>query len=54
VIAQIGMNEANYLDAPLPLARAATTYSKRGDWPILFVILSTLLGCAVRPRRIWN
>ena len=54
VIAQIGMNEANYLDAPLPLARAATTYSKRGDWPILFVILSTLLGCAVRSRRIWN
>lgn len=54
VTAQIGMNESNYLDAPLPLARAATIYSEHGDWPILLVILSTLLGGAVRARRISN
>lgn len=51
VTAQIGMNEAGYIDALLPLALPATVYSKYGDWPILVVLLLSLLGYVAYLRR---
>ena len=51
ITAEIGMNMAAFIDAPLPLALPATVYSQRGDWPILLVLLMTLLACVVAARR---
>ena len=51
ITAEIGMNNAAFIDAPLPLALPATVYRQRGDWPILLVLLMTLLACVVAARR---
>ena len=51
ITAEIGMDQAAYIDAPLPLALPATLYSNHGDWPILLVLLMTLLGCVAAARR---
>lgn len=54
ITAQIGMNEAGFIDAPLPIALPATPYSEHGDWPILVVLLLSLLGYVAYQRRITN
>ena len=54
ITAQIGMNEAGFLDAPLPLAADATVYSRLGDFPVLVVLLLALTGCVARARRLSN
>ena len=54
VTAQIGMNEAGFIDAPLPDALPATIYSRYGDWPILGLLLAALFAIAARARRYSN
>lgn len=51
ITAQIGMNEAGYIDAALPLALPATVYSKHGDWPVLAGLFLSLLGYVAFLRR---
>lgn len=40
ITAQIGLNEAGFLDAPLPSPSRVTLYSRTGDWPIIALILA--------------
>ncbi len=54
ITAQIGMNEAGYVDAALPLAAPATIYSRHGDWPFLAAAFLTLLGYVALRRRNTN
>jgi apolipoprotein N-acyltransferase len=42
VIASLGLNEAGFVDAPLPAPLAPTLYSRTGDFPLALVLL---LGC---------
>lgn len=51
VTAKIDMNEAGFVDAPLPLAEPATFYSDHGDWPFGAVIVLTLFGYVAFQRR---
>lgn len=48
VTARLPLNEAGYVDAPLPRALPPTLYSRSGDWPILGLVL---LGLALAFRR---
>lgn len=51
VTASLALGEAGALDAPLPLARPATIYSRTGDWPIAVIVLALLSGLLVSARR---
>lgn len=54
ITAQIGMNEAGFVDAALPLAAPATFYGRYGDWPFLAAAFFTLLGYVALRRRNTN
>ncbi len=43
ILASIPLGEAGWIDHPLPPARPATIYARTGDWPLLAVLLATLL-----------
>ncbi len=45
VLARLEMGAEGTIDAPLPQARAATPYSRTGDWPA-FALVALLLGLA--------
>tara|TARA_R110002051_G_scaffold141578_1_gene214792 strand:+ start:35610 stop:37049 length:1440 start_codon:yes stop_codon:yes gene_type:complete len=54
VTAQIGMNEANFIDARLPDALSTTVFSRYGDWPVLGLLLAAFFGVAAGARRYPN
>jgi apolipoprotein N-acyltransferase len=53
VLATIPLGKAAYLDAALPAALAATPYARRGDGPVLalLVVLFAALGIGARRKR---
>lgn len=46
----LGLGEFGIIDSPLPRATAVTLYSRFGDWPLLGVLLLTLLALWRRRR----
>ena len=50
VTAQLGLERAGHLDAPLPRALAPTLYARTGDWPPITVIVGLLIVLFVRGR----
>ncbi|WP_299024399.1 apolipoprotein N-acyltransferase [uncultured Sulfitobacter sp.] len=50
VLDSIGLGQAGFIDAALPLPLAPTLYSRTGDWPVT-ALLTILLGLAVLRRR---
>ncbi|EEB83167.1 apolipoprotein N-acyltransferase [Roseobacter sp. GAI101] len=48
VTQSLGLNEAGFLDARLPLPRAPTLYSRWGELPVLAVLLIGLALCIMR------
>ncbi|MEL6465112.1 MAG: apolipoprotein N-acyltransferase [Pseudomonadota bacterium] len=51
IIASLGLNEAGYIDAPLPEPGAATFYSQTGDLPWILLILAGLIGAVLHRAR---
>jgi apolipoprotein N-acyltransferase len=47
----LALNEAGFLDAPLPAPRPATPYSRWGEWPFLFITLAGFALVILRRRR---
>lgn len=53
ILHRIPLGEAGYADAALPTARPATPYARTGDWPLLALLLITLVpGCLRRLLRL--
>ena len=51
VTAHLDLNEAGYLDAPVPLPLPITPYARMGDWPLaLLLIVALAAGVARRIR----
>lgn len=51
VVAALALDEAGFLDAPLPPALAPMLYARTGDWPaILLVLFATTLGVLAARR----
>jgi apolipoprotein N-acyltransferase len=54
IIASVALNQAGYVDAPLPAPLAPTLYSKTGDRPLgavlIMLVLMCLLFAARRPK----
>ena len=44
VTAQLGLGQAGWLDAALPAPLHETLYAKQGDWMVLALALSLLMG----------
>ena len=44
VIASIPLNEAGYVDAPLPSAAEPTVYARHGDWPVFLLLLIAIIS----------
>ena len=51
VVAFLPLNEAGYLDAPLPAPLRVTPYSRTGDFPMLVVLFVAALALWRRERR---
>ena len=51
VLAEIALNSAGFVDAPLPRPRAATVYSLTGDLPVFVLLSLALVGFCVKTRR---
>ncbi|MCF7699615.1 apolipoprotein N-acyltransferase [Loktanella sp. M215] len=49
--AMIPLDRAGYVDAPLPVARAATPYVRWGDWPVMILVLLGMIATALHNRR---
>ena len=47
----LALNEAGFLDAPLPAPRPATPYSRWGEWPFFFITLAGFALVILRRRR---
>lgn len=56
IVARLALNEAAYLDGPVPGALPATLYARSvarfGDWPLAVLLCVCILGGAVRRRAI--
>ena len=52
VLDSIGLGQAGFVDAALPLPRAPTVYSRTGDAPISVLLMFLLAGGALRKVRI--
>lgn len=50
IIGQLPLNEAGYLDAPLPLPARLTYYAQTGDFPVIFMFFSLFLVIIVREK----
>lgn len=50
VLESIGMGQAGYLDAALPLPLAPTLYSRTGDLPVTVLLVLVLAGLVLRRR----
>jgi apolipoprotein N-acyltransferase len=51
VTASIPLNQAGFVDAPLPMALQQTLYSRTGDLPFALLLAVLLTAAAVRGRR---
>lgn len=51
MIAALPLNEAGYIDAPLPMPISPTLYSRTGDIPLIVLVVLALCGVAIRGRR---
>jgi apolipoprotein N-acyltransferase len=52
VIASLPLNQAGFLDAPLPLALPPTLYSRTGDLPAVLLLLVGLFSVVLWSRRV--
>ena len=52
VTAEIALNTAGWIDAPLPAAKPKTLYARTGDAPVAFLILFSLISSFVLRRRL--
>jgi apolipoprotein N-acyltransferase len=50
VLQALPLNEAGFIDAPLPKALPPTLYSKWGDWPVIFLLIIGLAGVVITTR----
>lgn len=48
ILHSIGMGQAGFVDAALPLPMAPTLYSRTGDGPVALLLLLVLGGCTLR------
>lgn len=51
VTARLDLNQTGFVDAHLPPALAPTAYSRWGDWPVIFILLFSILGIATRAQK---
>lgn len=52
LLAQIPLNEAGFVDAPLPRPLPPTPYARIGDFPFFLLLLFGLCICAIAGRRV--
>ena len=53
IIAQTKLNEATFLDAPIPRSGSKTLYAKFSDWPVLsFLSIFLLISVLSRKKMI--
>ena len=51
VVAALSLDEAGFLDAPLPPALAPTVYARTGDWPAILLVLFATTMAVLAGRR---
>jgi len=48
VVAQLGLNQAGFLDADLPAALPVTFYAQFGEWPLILLLIGIIALLSVR------
>ena len=51
VLRALPLGEAGYIDVPVPAGSGPTPYSRTGDWPVAFILLSLIALLFVTGRR---